>query len=143
MAMNLIQKSQIKTQVKSQIKNLTQAQVGALLFGKAFIKIPLEYFKYSNIFSAKNIVELLEYTKINNYDIDLKKGKQLLFGSIYSLRLIELKTLKTYIKTNLVNYFIQTFKFFTRAFIFFDQKLNSSFCFYIDYQGLNNLIKKN
>ena len=53
-----------------------------------------------------NITKLLEYIKINNYAIKLKKSKQLLFRLIYSLELVELKILKIYIKINLANGFI-------------------------------------
>lgn len=56
---------------------------------------------------------------------------------------MELEILKTYIKTNLVNNFIKSLKFFTNTLIFFFQKLNSSFSLYINYCGLNNLIIKN
>ena len=38
---------------------------------------------------------------MNNNIIKLQKSKQLFFRFIYSLELVELKTLKTYIKTNL------------------------------------------
>ena len=41
-----------------------------------------KYFNYSNVFLMENLVELLEYTKINNYAIKLKKDKQLSFRSI-------------------------------------------------------------
>ena len=85
----------------------------------------------------------MEYTKINNHTITLKKSKQLSFESIYSLMLIELETLKTYIKTNLTNSFIWPFKSPTSTFILFDWKLDKSFCFYINYQGFNNLTIKN
>lgn len=44
-------------------------------------------------------------TKINKYAIDLKENKLLLYGFIYNLRLVELKTINTYIKTNLGNSF--------------------------------------
>ena len=46
-----------------------QAHTRALLFDKAFIKILVEYFNCSNVFLAKNIIELLKYTKINNHII--------------------------------------------------------------------------
>ena len=83
-----------------------QAQVGALLFDKAPTKVLAEYFNYSNVFSVEDIIELLENTKINKHTIKLKKDKQSSFRSIYSLELVELETLKTYIKTNLANSFI-------------------------------------
>ena len=52
---------------------------------------------------------------------------------------MELKILKTYIKTNLANSFLQSFKSLIDAFIFFDKKLDRSFGLYIDYKSLNNL----
>ena len=74
----------------------------ALKFNKAFIAILAKYSNYKNVFSVKNIAKLLKYNKINNYAINLKKGKQLFFGPIYSLELVKLETLKTYIKINLI-----------------------------------------
>ena len=81
----------------------------------------------------ENIVELSENTRINEYAIKLEKGRQLFFEFIYSLRLIKLETLKTYIKTNLANNFIQSFKSPTETLILFDRKPNKSFCFCINY----------
>ena len=63
-------------------------------------------------------MELLENTKINEYAIKLEEDKQLLFGPIYNLGPIELEILKTYIKINLANSFIQPSRFPTRAPIF-------------------------
>ena len=83
-----------------------QAQVRILLFDKAFTKVLVKYFDYSNIFLVENTAELLENTKINEYVIKLKKDKQPLFGSIYNLRPVKLETLKIYIKTNLAKSFI-------------------------------------
>ena len=68
----------------------------------------------------KNIVKLLKNTKINEYIIKLKKGKQPIFGLIYILRLIKLKTLKTYIDINLVNDFIRPSKSLAGALILFN-----------------------
>ena len=80
---------------------------------------------------------------MNNYAIKLEKGKQLLFGPIYSLGSVELETLKTYIKANLANGFIRPFKSPAKALIFFDQKPDKSFRLYMDYEGLNNISIKN
>ena len=55
-------------------------------------------------------MEFLENSGINEYAIELKEDKQPLFGLIYSLGLVELETLKIYIKTNLANGFICHFK---------------------------------
>ena len=52
-----------------------QAQVGTLLFDKAFTKVPIEYSDYSNVFLAENVAKLLENIGINEYTIKLKKGK--------------------------------------------------------------------
>lgn len=49
---------------------------------------------------------LLKHTKINNYTINLIKNKQLFYKLIYSLEIVKLKTLKTYIKTNLAHIII-------------------------------------
>ena len=91
----------------------------------------------------KNVAELPENIKINEHAIKLEKSKQPSFEHIYSLKLVELETLKIYIKTNLANGFIQPFKSPIRAFILFDKKPDKSFCFCVDYQGLNNLTIKN
>ena len=66
----------------------------------------MEYFEYSDVFSVKNAAELLEHIGINDQAIKLEKSKQLLFKLIYSLSQVELKMLKTYIETNLLNGFI-------------------------------------
>ena len=110
-----------------------QAQVRALLFDKAFIKVSEKYSDYNNNFLAENTVELPENTGINEYAIKLEKSKQSPFSSIYSLKLVELEILKIYIKTNLANDFIRLFKFLAKASIFFYKKLNRSLCFYVNY----------
>ena len=120
-----------------------QAQIGALLFDKALIDVPVKYSNYNNVFSTENAVELLENTRINKYVIKLEESKQPLFRPIYSLGSVELETLKTYIKTNLAISFIRLSKFSTGAFILFDRKLDRSFCLCVDYQGFNNIIIKN
>lgn len=72
---------------------------------KTFFTILIKYLDFTNIFSEKFAMVLPKYTKINKYDIDLKENKLLLYGFIYNLRLVELKTINTYIKTNLNNSF--------------------------------------
>lgn len=81
----------------------------------------------------ENTVKLSKHNKINNHTITLEKNKQPLFNLIYSLQLIELETLKIYIKTNLANNLIWPLKSLTKTFILFNQKLNKNFRFYIDY----------
>ena len=103
----------------------------------------MEYCDYNNVFSAEYAAELLENTRINEYTIKLEKGKQPLFGPIYSLRLVELETLKIYIKINLTNGFIWPSKSLTGAPILFDKKPDESFHFCVDYRDFNNLTMKN
>ena len=120
-----------------------QAQVGALLFDKAFTKVPAEYSDYSNVFSTENATELPENTGINEHAIKLEEDKQPLFGPIYSLEPVELETLKTYIETNLANAFIWPSKSSARALIFFNRKPDGSLRLCVDYWGFNNITIKN
>ena len=81
--------------------------------------------------------------EINDYAIKLVNDWQPLYSSIYSLRLVEVETLKTYMKNNLANSFIRSSKSFTKIPIRFDKKSDRNLKLYVDYQGLNNLtIKK-
>ena len=80
---------------------------------------------------------------MNEHAIKLEENKQLPFRPIYSLGLVELETLKTYIKTNLANGFIQSFKSPNRAFILFDRKLDRSLYLCVNYLGFNNVTIKN
>ena len=98
MAMNPDRKAPIEAQ--------SGAQVGALLFNEASTEVQVEYSDYSDVFSAEIAAELPENPGINEHTIELEEGKQPPFGPIYSLGLVELETLKTYIETNLANSFI-------------------------------------
>ena len=80
---------------------------------------------------------------MNKYTIKLENDKQPLFRPIYSLGPIELKILKTYIKTNLANGFIQPSKFSVGMPILFNKKLDGSLEFCVDYCSFNNLTIKN
>ena len=133
----------IQEQEKMLVHFKKQAQVRALLFDKAFTKVLAEYFNYSNIFLVENAAKLSKNIKINEHAIKLKRGKQPLFGLIYSLKLVELETLKTYIKINLANGFIRPSKSPVGAPILFDRKPDRSFCLYMNYWGFNNITIKN
>lgn len=88
-------------------------------------------------------MELPKNTYINKYAIELMEDKQLLYSLIYTLNLVELETLKTYIKTHLKTGFIWSSKSPASMFICFDKKPNDSLCLCINYLDLNNLIIKN
>ena len=82
-------------------------------------------------------------TNLNEHAIELEGDKQLPYSPIYSLSLVQLETLKAYIKTLLKTGFIRFSKFLASAPILFDKKLDNSFYLCIDYRGLNNLTIKN
>ena len=105
---------------------------------KAFSAVLAKYSDYNNIFLVKNVAKLPEHTRINDYTIKLEDDKQPFFGSIYNLKPIEWETLKTYIKTNLANYFIQPSKSPATIFILFNQKTDRNLYFCIDYWVFNN-----
>ena len=78
-----------RKQEKMLIHSKKQAQVRALLFGKAFNKVPAKYSDYSNVFLEKNAAELPENIGINKHTIELEEDKQRPFKSMYNLRLVE------------------------------------------------------
>ena len=120
-----------------------QAQIGALLFDKALTEVLAEYSDYSDVFLAENAAKLPDNIGINEHAIKLEEGKQPPFNLIYSLESVKLETLKTYIKTNLANSFIQLFKSLAGAPILFDRKPDGSLRLCMDYWGLNNITIKN
>ena len=109
-----------------------KAQVKALLFNEASTEVPAVYSDYSNVFSAEYVAKLPENTRVNEHAIKLEEGKQPSFRPIYSLGLVELEILKTYIKTNLANGFIRPSKSPAGAPILFDRKLDRSFRLCVD-----------
>lgn len=87
-------------------------------------------------------MELLKNTSINKHIIELENGKKSLYWPIYNLGLVELETLKAYIKTYLKTRFIQLSKSSIRVSIFFNKNPNGSLYLYINYRRLNNLTLK-
>lgn len=71
-----------------------------------------KYFNFLNIFFSNFAIILLEYVKINDHPINLLDHKELFHSPIFSLKLLELEILKTYIEANLVSNFIKSSKFF-------------------------------
>ncbi len=102
-----------------------------------------EYSDFADAFSKESAAELHERSDINENAINLELGKQPPYGPIYSLGPVELETLKTYIKTNLVNGFIRHSKSPAGTSILFVRKTDGSLRFCVDYRGLNNLTIKN
>ena len=116
-----------------------EVQIAALTIDKTLISIPAKYLNFENVFSKKYIVLLPKYIEINIHAIDLEKGKQLSYRSIYNLGSVELKTLEIYIETNLANGFIYPLNSPTSAPILFGKKPHGSFRLCVDYWGLNNI----
>ena len=83
------------------------------------MEIFTNYSDFLNIFSLDSIIKPLEQTGMNNYSINLLEAKQPPYNPVYSLKIVKLKMLKTYIKVNLASSFIGSFKFLTVALILF------------------------
>ena len=105
--------------------------------------IPTEYSNFANVFSPELASKLLKHIGINDHAIELVDNWQPPYSPIYSLGPVELETLKTYIKTNLINGFIRLSKSLAEASIFFDKKPDDSLQLCVNYQRLNNFTIKN
>ena len=118
-----------------------EAQIAFLLTKE--VKIPDEYSDFTNIFSEEKALVLLERIELNEHAINLEDDKQPFYKLIYSLSLVELETLKTYIETHLKIGFIRPSKSSTGACILFDKKPDGSLRLCVNYRGFNNLTIKN
>ena len=124
------------------IKYLARETQIALLLIKE-ITVPAAYADFIDVFSKKSPKVLSKYIGINEHAIKLEEDKQPPYKPIYSLGPVELKILKTYIKTNLANRFIQLLRSLAGTWIFFIRKPDSSLRLYVNYRSLNNLTIKN
>ena len=94
----------------SSIPLKTRPQISGLIAKEAPTKILAKYLDFADIFSLDLASKFLKHTGINNHAIEGVNGQQPFYGLFYSLKPIELKTLKAYIQTNLANNFIRSFK---------------------------------
>ena len=115
------------------IHPLRRLQISGLIAKEAFTKIPVKYLDFADIFSPDLAFELPKYTGINNHIIKLVNSQQPLYRPIYSLRPVELETMKAYIETNLANRFIKPFKSPANASILFNRKLDGFFWLCVNY----------
>ena len=105
----------------------------ALLLVKK-VTVLTKYSDFANVFLKKSANVLLEQTKVNKPAIKLEKYKQPPYEPIYSLGPpVELKTLKSYIKTNLASSFIRALELLASALILFVRKPNGSLCLFVNY----------
>ena len=137
----LVHVSSLSLESKITIHPAWKAQISLLLAGE--VTVLAEYSDFADVFLKESVEILPKYTKINKNIIELKDGKQPSYGPIYRLGLLELETLKNYIKTNLANGFIWPLKCPAGALIVSVCKPNSSFQLCVNYQALNNLTIKN
>ena len=122
---------------------LKRSQISGLIAKEAPTKVSAKYLDFADIFSPDLAFKLFEHTGINDHAIKLVDGQQSPYGPIYSLRPVELETLKAYIKINLVNGFIRPSKSPVSTSILFDQKSDGFLRLCVNYQDLNNFIIKN
>ena len=118
-------------------------QVSGLIAKKTSTKVPAKYSNFADVFSPDLASELPKHTGINDHIIKLEDGQQPPYESIYSLRPVELKTLKAYIETNLANRLIRPSKSPASAPILFNRKSNGSLQLCVNFWNLNNLTIKN
>ena len=114
----------------------------ALLLAEEVI-MPTEYSDFADVFLEKSANVFPEWTGANEHAIKLEEGKQPPYMPIYSLGPVELKTLKTYIETNLLNGFIRASKSPAGVPILFVRKPDGSLRLCVDYRRLNNFTIKN
>ena len=108
-------------------------QIAGLIAKEAPTKISAKYSDFADVFFPDLVSKLSEHTKINKHTIKLVDGQQPPYRSIYSLVLVELETLKAYIKANLANGFLRPSKSPTSAPILFDWKLDGFLRLCINY----------
>lgn len=81
-----------------------KAQIALMIAKK--VTVPTKYLNYVDVFLKKFTTKLPKRSNINQQIINLKHDKQLSYGPISSLKLIELLIVKTYIEINLAKDFI-------------------------------------
>ena len=80
------------------------AQIASLVAEE--VTIPAEYSDFADVFLKESAAELPGPSDINEHAISLEPGRQPPYEPIYSIRPVELETLKNYIETNLAHSFI-------------------------------------
>jgi len=105
-------------------------------------RIPAQYQDFVDVFSKTKAETLPPHQPID-HAIDLEPGYTLLYGWIYNLSEVELKTLKAYIETHLASGFIQRLSSQAAAPIIFAKKKDGGLRFCVDYRALNLRTVKN
>ena len=108
--------------LKLNVHPFRRPQVSDLIAKEAPTKVSAKYSDFVDVFSPDLASEPLKHTGINDHAIKLINGQQPPYGPIYSLKLVELETLKAYIETNLANGFIKPSKSSAGTPILFDRR---------------------
>lgn len=87
-----------------------EPQMASLKVDETSTTIFQKYSDFADVFSLEFLAVFLEHMGIKNRTIDLLNDKQQSYGIIHSLELVELEILKLYIKSNLANNFVTSFK---------------------------------
>ena len=97
-------------------------QISGLIAKETSTKVSAKYLNFVDVFFPDLASKLPKKIGINDHAIKLVNDQQLPYRLIYSLRPLELETLKAYIKTNLANDFIRLSKSPARHPILFNRK---------------------
>jgi len=103
--------------------------------------VPPEYHDYVDVFSKAKASELPPHRDYN-LKIDLEEGTSPPLATLYSLSLVELSTLRTFINENLNTGFIHPTTSSHAAPVLFVKKKDSSLHLCVDFRGLNKITKK-
>ena len=118
-------------------KNALQAKIQELILNI--------YYNYLDIFSKAELNKLLKLREAGNYSIYLQNSKgqkSLGFAPLYKLILEKLLKVRKYVLENFAKGFIKPSSAVFAAPILFARKANKKLRFYINYQRLNALIKR-
>lgn len=116
----------------SKVYSSHKASIALFQVDEAFAIILPEYSDFTDVFLPKLIAELSKHMDIHNNAINLVDGNQPPYEPIYSLRPMKLETLKIFIKINLANDFIRSFKSLADALILVVWKPDVSVCLCIN-----------
>jgi len=103
--------------------------------------VPPEYRDYADVFSKAKASELPPHCDYN-LKIELEEGTSPPLGTLYSLSLVELSALRTFIDENLNTGFICPASSSHAAPVLFIKKKDGSLRLCVDFRGLNKITKK-
>jgi hypothetical protein len=100
------------------------------------VQLLAEYDVYTNIFSKEEAIKFSNFMCVK-HAISIKEDVEVLYSSIYSLSMNELRVLYEYIKSSLKKGWIHHLESFIDVLILFVLKKNDGLHLYMNYKGLN------